>query len=143
MKVAILHSRSSRTVCAKHPDAGKVFIVDIDASDIGFDGVLSQRNGNQEIVIAYFSKSLSKAERNYCITRRELLAVVKSLQNFSKYLLGRKFHLRTDHAALEWPLQFINPEEQVARWIELLQEYDFVIEHAAAGNLMAMQMHCQ
>ncbi|CAK1602205.1 unnamed protein product [Parnassius mnemosyne] len=126
-----------------YPDAGKEFIVDTDASDIGLGGVLSQRNGDQEIVIAYFSKSLSKPERNYCVTRRELLAVVKSLQNFIKYLLGRKFHLRTDHAALKWLLQFKNPEGQVARWIKLLQEYDFVESNIAAGNLMAMQMHCQ
>lgn len=72
----------------------KEFIVDTDASDIGLGGVLSQRNGDQEVVIAYFSKSLSKPERNYCVTRRELVTVVKSLHHFSKYLLGRKFELR-------------------------------------------------
>ncbi|CAK1591631.1 unnamed protein product [Parnassius mnemosyne] len=149
MKVAILHSRSSRklknrlckTPILGYSDAGKEFIVDTDASDIGLGGVLSLRNGDQKIVIAYFSKSLSKPERNYCVTRRELLAVVKSLQHFSKYLLGRKFYLRTDHAALKWLLQFKNPEGQVARWIELLQEYDFVIEHRSGkshGNADAL-----
>ncbi|CAK1579090.1 unnamed protein product [Parnassius mnemosyne] len=115
-------------------DKTQEFIVDTDASDRGLGSVLSQGNGDQEIVIAYFSKSLSKPERNYCVTRRELLAVVKSLQHFSKYLLGRKFHLRTDHAALKWLLQFKNPEGQVARWIELLQEYDFVIEHRSGKS---------
>ncbi|CAK1602413.1 unnamed protein product [Parnassius mnemosyne] len=113
---------------------GKEFIVDTDASDIGVGGVLSQRNGDQEIVIAYFNKSLSKPERKYCIIRRELLAVVKFMQNFSKYLLGRKFRLRTDHAALKWLLQFKNPKGQVARWIELLQEYDFFIEHRSGKS---------
>ncbi|CAK1590660.1 unnamed protein product [Parnassius mnemosyne] len=136
-----LKNRLCKTPILGYPDAGKEFIVDTDASDIGLGGVLSQRNGDQEIVIAYFSKSLSKPERNYCVTRRELLAVVKSLQHFSKYLLGRKFHLRTDHAALKWLLQFKNPEGQVARWIELLQEYDFVIEHRSGkshGNADAL-----
>ncbi|CAK1580245.1 unnamed protein product [Parnassius mnemosyne] len=130
-----------KTPILGYPDAGKEFIVDTDVSDIGLGSVLSQRNGDQEIVISYFSKSLSKPERNYCVTRRELLAGVKSLQHFSKYLLGRKFHLRTDHAALKWLLQFKNPEGQVARWIELLQEYDFVIEHRSGkshGNADAL-----
>ncbi|CAK1581867.1 unnamed protein product [Parnassius mnemosyne] len=74
-----LKNRLCKTPVLGYPNAGKEFIVDTDASDIGLGGVLSQRNGDQEIVIAYFSKSLSKPERNYCVTRRELLAVVKSL----------------------------------------------------------------
>ncbi|CAK1599051.1 unnamed protein product [Parnassius mnemosyne] len=87
-----LKNRLCKSHILRYPDAGKEFIVDIDASDIGLGGVLCQRNGGQEIVIAYFSKSLLKPERNYCVTRRKLLAVVKSLQHFSRYLLGRKFH---------------------------------------------------
>ncbi|CAK1599253.1 unnamed protein product [Parnassius mnemosyne] len=140
-KTQELKNRLCKTPILGYPDAGKEFIVDTDASDIGLGGVLSQRDGDQEIVIAYCSKSLSKPERNYCVTRRELLGVVKSLQHFSKYLLGRKFHLRTDHAALKWLLQFKNPEGQVARWIELLQEYDFVIEYRSGkshGNADAL-----
>ncbi|CAK1601322.1 unnamed protein product [Parnassius mnemosyne] len=140
-KTQELKNRLCKTPIVGYPDAGKEFIVDTDASDIGLGSVLSQRNRDQEIVIAYFSKSLSKPERNYCVTRRELLAVVKSLEHFSKYLLGRKFHLRTDHAALKWLLQFKNPEGQVARLIELLQEYDFVIEHRSGkshGNADAL-----
>ncbi|CAK1595301.1 unnamed protein product [Parnassius mnemosyne] len=110
-KTQELKNRQCKTPILGYPDAGKEFIVDTDASDIGLGGVLSQRNGDQEIVIAYFSKSLSKPERNYCVTRRELLTVFK------------------------------NPEGQVARWIELLQEYDFVIEHRSGkshGNADAL-----
>jgi hypothetical protein len=51
-------------------------------------------------VVAYFSKTLWKAERNYCVTRRELLAIAKTLQHFHKYLYGQEFHLRTNHSAL-------------------------------------------
>lgn len=136
-----LKKRLCNTPILGYPDTENDFIVDTDASNTGIGGVLSQRKGNQEVVIAYFSKSLSKPERNYCVTRRELLAVVKTLQHFSKYLLGRKFYLRTDHAALKWLLQFKNPEGQVARWIELLQEFDFVTEHRSGrthGNADAL-----
>ena len=49
-----------------------------------------------EQVIAYASRALTKPERRYCVTRRELLAVVVFTQHFRPYLLGRHFELRTD-----------------------------------------------
>ena len=70
-------------------------------------------------VIACFSKTLGKSEMNYCVTRKELLAIVKSVEHFDHYLYGQKFLIRTDHA-LKWLLSFKNPEEQVARWIDRL-----------------------
>lgn len=136
-----LKGRLCETPILGYPDPEEDFIVDTDASNTGIGGILSQKKGDNEVVIAYFSKSLSKPERNYCVTRRELLAVVKTLQHFSKYLLGRKFRIRTDHAALKWLLEFKNPEGQVARWIEQLQEYDFIIEHRSGkshGNADAL-----
>ena len=56
------------------------FILDTDASDHGVGAVLSQILEGIERVIAYYSHVLSKAERNYCVTRRELV-VVDSVQN--------------------------------------------------------------
>ena len=70
---------------------------------------------------------LSKAERSYCVTRRELLAVVTFLQHFRPYLPGRYFIVRTDHGSLTWLRNFKNPENQLARWLERMQEYDFDI----------------
>ena len=82
---------------------------------------------NKEKVIVI--RVLSTPERHYCVTRHELLAVVKAVKHFHVYLYGRKFLLRTDHAALRWLLSFRQPEGQVARWIEALQQYNFTIEH--------------
>ncbi|GBO32566.1 Retrovirus-related Pol polyprotein from transposon 297 [Araneus ventricosus] len=124
-----------------YPRTDKEFILDTDASNEGIGAVLSQKIGNEECVIAYFSKSLGKPERNYCVTRKELLAIVKSIEHFHHYLYGRKFLLRTDHASFRWPLNFREPEGQIARWIQRLQEYDFEIQHrkgTSHGNADAL-----
>jgi hypothetical protein len=68
---------------------------------------------------------LNKAERNYCVTQQELLAIVRTLQHLHKYLYGNEFHLHTDHSALTWHLSFKNLKGQTARWIKHLQEYNF------------------
>ena len=93
------------------------FILDTDVSDHGIGVVLSQIKEGIESVIAYYSRILSKAERNYCVTRRELLAVIDSVQNFHYYLWGRPFYIRTDHSALTWLLSFTNLDGQLVRWI--------------------------
>ncbi|GBM00012.1 Retrovirus-related Pol polyprotein from transposon 297 [Araneus ventricosus] len=123
------------------PRTDKYFILDTDASNKGIGAVLSQKIENEERAIAYFSKSLGKPERNYCVTRKELLAIVKSIEHFHHYLYGRKFLLRTDHASLRWLLNFREPEGQIARWIQRLQEYNFEIQHrkgTSHGNADAL-----
>lgn len=79
---------------------GGEFVLDVDASDLGIGGILHQVQGDRERVIAYASRSLNKAERNYCITEKELLAVRYFIEYFRQYLLGRRFKVRTDHQAL-------------------------------------------
>ena len=63
------------------------------------------------------------------MTRKELLAVVHFLGYFKQYLLGRKFRIRTDHAALTWLKRTPDPIGQQARWLEQMEEFDFSIEH--------------
>ena len=78
--------------------------------------VLSQIQNGTDRVIAYFSRALRRAERNYCTTRRELLAVVDAIRHFHHYLYGKKFVVRTDHGALQWPMSFKDLEGQMAQW---------------------------
>ena len=112
-----------------YPDKDATFILDTDASDYGIGAVLSQTINGVERVIAYGSRVLSRAERRYCITRRELLAVIHFSKLYKHYLIGKPFIIRTDHAALKWLKSFKQPEGQVARWLEELAVFDFTIEH--------------
>ena len=106
------------------------FILDTDASETGIGAVLSQRGADGlEHVIAYASRSLTKCERNYCTTRKEMLALVHFVKYFKHYLLGKHFVVRTDHESLKWLQNFKEPEGQVARWQERLQEFDFECVH--------------
>ena len=56
------------------------FILDADASGVGVGGVLPQVGPEGERVLACFSRGFNKAERRYCVTCRELLAVVLSIR---------------------------------------------------------------
>jgi len=72
---------------------------------------------------------LTKPERNYDVTRRELLATVFGLKTFRQYLLGRGFIVRTDLAALQWLRKTPEPMGQLARWLTFVEQYDFEVIH--------------
>ncbi len=84
-------------------------MLDTEASQKAIGSFLSQVDNVQEKVIAYFSRTLTWPEQNYCVTRTELLAVVKSIKHFHKYVYRHKFMLRTDHSALQSLLNFKDP----------------------------------
>ena len=120
-------------------DAGQ-FVLDVDASAVGIGGILHQVQNDRERVIAYASRALNKAKRNYCITitKKELLAVRYYVEYFRQCLLGRRFTVRTDHQALVWLCRLKEPSGKVARWIEILSHYDFVIAYRPGRK----QGHC-
>lgn len=122
-----LKHRLTTTPIMGYPKNDSLFILDTDASNVG--AVLSQNQNGVERVISYYSKTFSKCERNYCVTRKELLAIVNAIKNFHHYLYGRPFVVRTDHGSLRWLINFKNPEGQLARWLETLSAYDYIIMH--------------
>lgn len=117
-----------------YPDHSKKFILDTDASASGMGAVLSQEHNGQERVVAYASKTFSKSQRNYCATKRELLAVVTFVEHFKHFLYGVPFTIRTDHASLVWLVNFKNPEGMLARWITKLGQYNFTIQHRVGSK---------
>ncbi len=94
------------------------YVLDTDASLVGLGAVLHQWQKGHLKVIGYASRVLSKAERNYSTTRRELLAVIFGFKQFRQFLLGRKFVLRVDHAALTQLRSTPDVVGQAARWLD-------------------------
>ena len=87
-----------------HSNFKNAFTLDTDASDTGIGAVLSRiGEDGKEHVIAYGSRLLTKPECKYCVTRKELLAVVYFIAKYRPYLLGQK-------AAK-------HPKGQLARWM--------------------------
>ena len=119
---------SSASVLALPNDEGQ-FILDTDASDRAIGAVLSQIQNGEERPICYASQLYDKHQQNYNVTRKELLALVTHVKKFRQYLLGRSFIIRTDHAALQWLRKTPEPIGQQARWLEILEEFDFQIQH--------------
>lgn len=113
-----------------YPDLnGGMFVLDTDATNDSIGAVLSQIQDGKETVIAYASRTLSSAEKNFCVTRKEMLALVYFVKHFTQYLLGREFLLRIDHGSLVSLHKFKEPDGQIARWIQQLGPYNFRIEH--------------
>ena len=101
-----------------YPHSAEPFVLDTDATNVDIGAVLSQVQNGEKRVIAFYSRALSKPERNYCTKRRELLEVSRAIENCHHCLYGRKFTVTNYHASLQWLLSFNNLGGQLARWLE-------------------------
>ena len=105
--------------------------LETDASDGVVAGVLSQKHGDLWHPVAYYSKSMSDAERNYEIHDKEMLAIIRALQEWRTELEGlqlrERFNIYTDHRALEYFMTTKKLNARQARWAEFLSRFYFLI----------------
>ena len=112
-----LKTRLTTAPVLAYPSFGQPYTVETDASISGLGAVLSQTQADNKLhPVAYASRSLSSAERNYSVTELETLAVVWALTRFHSYLYGQSVTVITDHAAIRAVLETPNPSCKHARW---------------------------
>lgn len=121
-----------------HPDFEKEFIIRTDASQFASGAVLSQGQLNEDLPIAFMSKTFNKHEVRYSTVEKELLAIMHAVRNYRPYIYLRKFLLVTDNKALVWIMNQKNPASRLFRWKLELLEYDFdIIYRSGASNKVA------
>ena len=108
--------------------------------------ILWQVQDEKERPIAYASRQLNTAEQNYTVSEQEMLALVWATRYFCCYLYGKRFLVRTEHAALTYLQKFADHNSRLLRSSLKLSELDFVVEHRAGskiGHVDALSRHVE
>jgi hypothetical protein len=122
---------ASDVTLAMPSDDGK-YRVECDPSYYALGSILSQQQPDEMWrPVAFASWTMSPAQRNYQVYDKEFLAIMHSLTEWRKYLLGTKHTVEviTDHRNLEYYRKPQNLTCQQADLVSQLQEYDLELKH--------------
>ena len=113
-----------------HPDAFP--IIETDASNIGYGGILKQDFQNKISIVRFHSSVWSGPQLNYSTLKKEILAIVLCIQKFQSDVFNKKFLLRVDCKSakeiLQKDVQNLVSKQIFARWQAILYVFDFEIE---------------
>jgi hypothetical protein len=124
-----------RLPCLGIPDPTARLVVETDASDLGFGGILKQilPGSDKEQVVRFYSGTWNPAQLNYSTIKKEILAIVLCITKFQDDLFSKQFLLKTDCKAatsvLQKDVKNLVSKHIFARWQSLLSCFDFEIEH--------------
>ncbi|OMJ11838.1 Retrovirus-related Pol polyprotein from transposon [Smittium culicis] len=119
----------------KFPDDTHQFVLSTDTSSFGICAVLEQLDESDNLkLIAFHSRKLQQAERNYMNYEREALELVDSIKRFRCCLIGRKFISYTDNSAVASLFKTKETCGRIIRWVNTLSEYDVIIKHRAGKD---------
>jgi reverse transcriptase-like protein/integrase-like protein len=119
--------------------------MDTDASDFTLGAIISQEFDNGKHPIAFHSHTLLPAERNYDVHNKEMATIVYGFKCGRPYFLGANYpiHVRTDHKNLQYFRQPQKITGRQARWMEFLQDFNFVLDHIPGHtNTIANLLSC-
>ncbi|QED42829.1 enzymatic polyprotein [Silene caulimovirus A] len=118
-----------------HPDINDQLIIETDASDRYWGGILKAVHDGKELICRYCSGSFKAAELNYHSNEKEILAVLNVIKKFSIYLTPCRFLIRTDNKNFTYFVKLHHKGDQkqgrLVRWQMKLSHYDFDVEHLA------------
>ena len=129
-----IRNAMSEEATLSHFSMTKDVVLQVDASGKGLGAVLLQQDENKFLrPVAFASRVLTTAEKNYSQIEREALALVFGAHKFRQYLLGKPFTLRTDHKPL---LPLFDPHKTVPmltstrlkKWRLVLSAYSYTLE---------------
>ena len=107
-------------------DQKKQFEIEVDASNYAIGVVLMQKDDKKVLhPVAFFSKTMNKAQWNYNVYNHELLVLVKTFRHWRHYLhsAAHKVIVHTDHANLTYWKNPGDHNRRVARWHGELMDY--------------------
>jgi len=114
----------AREALLAYPDFGRPFEIHTDACDIQLGSVISQ-NGKP---LAFYSRKLNAAQKNYTTREKELLSIVETLKEFNTILFGHEVIVYTDHKNLTHETELVS-SPRVMRWRLLLEEYKISLKY--------------
>ena len=120
------------------PNLDKEMRVEADASDFATGGVLLMKCEDEKWrPVAYISKSLNEAERNYKIHNKEMLVIIQCLEAWRHFLEEAKdqFEIWTDHKNLEYFMKAQKLNQRQERWSLYLSRFDLALKHIAGKSI--------
>lgn len=113
--------------------------LETDSSDFATGAVLEQL-GEDKLwhTVAFFSKSLNEHERNYEIYDKELLAIIRALEEYRHYLEGHPepIEIWSDHLNLTYFRQAQKLTRRQARWSLFLTRFNFTLRHRPGKSMI-------
>lgn len=125
-------------IILSHPDLSHPFCISTDASDYSIGCCLYQEykitkdDGTTKKIIKYIgfmARSLTRSEKLYSVTMRELLGVVYALKQYHKFIWGSHFTLYTDHRALCYLHSQKTANNMMIKWLDVILDYNFTVVH--------------
>jgi len=115
------------------PQDSELFRVEADSSNFATGAVLSQQSTTDRKwhLVAFYSKSLFSVEWNYEIHDKEMLAIIRALEEWRHFLeeATHPVEIWTDHKNLEYFMTAKKLNRRQARWSLHLVRFDFLLHH--------------